>query len=196
MRWIAMLVFVTFISGCNQAGNKPGDDKNNKDDQQQAKNEGDELEKELGAQKPVDPVPFAKLMPLLPKAPAGYEAEEPKGFDLSHEQFKYSAVEGTYRKGDRTLQVHIQDGAHVRGLYDAILAGRKLSFTSTEGHTKSVTLEGHPGFESYQKANQRTELWIVVARRHIVHITTEGEPADFATTVFKSIDVKKLASLK
>ncbi len=152
--------------------------------------------KEASEMKPVDPVRFDALIPLLPAAPAGFTAEEPRGESNAAMGFKTSQAERSYAKGDQHLHVKILDGAYNSFLYAGVTMAAQFSHESTEGFEKGVTIDGNPGIEKWNKGSKRGELTVVVGKRYLV--TVEASPAepDFARSVYATIDTAKLASLK
>lgn len=155
------------------------------------------IQKEIAEMKPVDPVSFEKLLPLLPKPPAGYKTDDkPRGETTEFGEFKHSFVEQTYRKDDMTLTVKIHDAAQISALYASFSIAAMLNRTTTEGHEKGVTIDGNPGIDKYSKANQRAELTVMVGKRFLVDIHADGVSPDFARTVYSSIDLKALMALK
>ena len=155
------------------------------------------LQKEIEAMKPVDPVPFDKLLPLLPAAPAGYKGEEPTGETVEFGEFKHSMVERRYAMDEgKTVSVKIHDAANISAFYAAVAAWSMLKREGTDGYEKGVTIDGNPGVEKYQKATQTGQLTVMVAKRHLVDIEANGVPQDFVRKVYGSMDLKKLSSLK
>lgn len=155
-----------------------------------------ETQKEIAAMKPVDPVHFDKLLPLLPAAPAGFEAEEPKGETTEAGEFKYSQAERRYKKDDKIIDVKIQDAAHIPLFYAWLSVAAMMKKETTEGYEKGLTIDGDPAFERFTKSNQHGELTVLVAKRHIIEIRTDGVPSEMMRTVLSSIDRKALAALK
>jgi len=127
---------------------------------------------------------------------AGWTAEEPKGETTSAMGFKISEVERSYTKGDERLHVKIVDGAYNSFIYAGVTMAAQFSRESTEGYEKGVTIDGNPGVEKWSKGSRRGELTVVVGKRFLVTVDASPVEADFARTVFGSIDQAKLASLK
>jgi hypothetical protein len=152
--------------------------------------------KEASEMKPVDPVSFSALIPLLPGAPAGWTAEEPRGETSSGMGFKISEAERSYTKGDERLHVKIVDGAYNSLMYAGVTMAAQFAHESTEGYEKGVTLDGNPGVEKWNKADKRGELSVIVGKRFLVDIEASPVDADFVRTVWSSIDGAKLAALK
>ncbi|HUM02011.1 MAG TPA: hypothetical protein VL084_06975 [Thermoanaerobaculia bacterium] len=152
--------------------------------------------REASEMKPVDPVSFNALLPLLPAAPAGFTAEEPRGETTAAMGFKISEVERSYTKGEQRLHVKIVDGAYNSFVYAGVTMAAQFSHESTEGYEKGVTIDGSPGVEKWSQASRRGELVVVVGKRFLVSVDASPAEADFVRTVFGSVDRAKLASLK
>ena len=152
--------------------------------------------KEASEMKPVDPVSFNALIPLLPPAPAGFKAEEPKGESTAAMGFKISQAEQSYTKGDQHLHVKIVDGAYNSFLYAGITMAAQFAHESTEGFEKGVTIDGNPGLEKWNKASKRGELNVVVGKRFVVTVEANPVEADYVRSVYAMVDKAKLASLK
>jgi hypothetical protein len=148
--------------------------------------------KEMESNKPVEPVHFSKLIELLPKAPAGFTAEEPRGETTSGMGFKVSTAERNYSKDGQDLEVKILDGAFNAPIYAVITMAAQFSRESTEGFEKGVTIDGNPGVEKYRKDGKSAELDIVIAKRYVVSIRASGVEPDFARKVYGLIDRGKL----
>jgi hypothetical protein len=152
--------------------------------------------KEASEMKAVDPVSFNVLLPLLPPAPPGFTAEEPKGETTAAMGFKISEAERSFRKGDQHLHVKIVDGAYNSFIYAGVTMAAQFSRESTEGYEKGVTIDGNPGLEKWNKASKRGELTVVVGKRFVVTVEASPVEADFVRSVYGSVDKAKLAALK
>jgi hypothetical protein len=152
--------------------------------------------KEASEMKPVDPVGFNALLPLLPPAPAGFKAEEPRGETTAAMGFKISEAEQRYSKEDQSLHVKILDGAYNSFIYAGVTMAAQFSHESTEGYEKGVTINGNPGVEKWSKSSKRGELTIVVGKRFLVTIDASPVDSAYVRSIFGTIDVAKLAALK
>ncbi len=152
--------------------------------------------KEASEMKPVDPVSFNALLPLLPPAPAGFKAEEPRGETTAAMGFKISEVEQRYTKDDQTLHVKIVDGAYNSYIYAGVTMAAQFSRESTEGYEKGVTINGNPGVEKWTKSSKRGELTVVVGKRFVVEIDASPVDSGYVRGIYGTIDTAKLASLK
>jgi len=150
--------------------------------------------------KTTEAIHFSKIIPLLPVAPAGWQAPEPDGSTMDMGGVKMTTVGRTYTKGEGdeppTVSVNIIDYASNKPFYDATTAAWNLSQESTTGYMKSVKVGDFPGFETYDKNGKSGQLWVIVAQRFFVHIeTTNLDPLELQVWM-KMIDLKKLAALK
>jgi hypothetical protein len=153
--------------------------------------------KEMQEMKPVDPISFNVLLPLLPEAPGGFAAAgEPRGETTQAMGFKVTEVERSYTKGDQHLRIKIVDGAYNSFIYAGVTMAAQFAHESTEGFEKGVTIDGNPGIEKWNKASKRSELDVVVAKRFLVSIDANPVEADFARSVYNALDKAKLAALK
>jgi hypothetical protein len=147
-----------------------------------------------------DVVDFSKLIPLLPEAPPGWTAEKAEGSTSDVGGFKLTNVHRDYKKGEGdnvpTASISILDSAANPDYATATTAAWKLNSETTDGYTKSVTIDGNPGFESYQKDQKNAALWVMVAKRYFVEIELQNQDPKELQEWVKRIDLKKLAAIK
>ena len=102
----------------------------------------------------INVVDYSKLIPLLPDAPAGWTADKPEGSTTDVGGFKLTNVHRDYRKGEGdkvpTTAISILDSAANPDYVEATTAAWNFSTTSTEGYSKAVTVDGNPGFETFE----------------------------------------------
>lgn len=154
------------------------------------------------APRPTPPpvVPFEKLVPFLPEAPAGWTAEKSSGSVTDVEVFQLSTASRIYTKGDDqgaavTTITLIDAGGH-KGYFDATTGNWKTNIQAGDGYEKTVEIDGVPGFESFNRMTQSGSLALVVGKRFFVQIdVTNQEPAALREWL-KKLDLKKLAELK
>jgi hypothetical protein len=151
---------------------------------------------EIEALPRVEPVPYAKLVELLPPAPKGFEAQKPRGENFAAGDNKYSFAERRYQGDHKLLVVSIQDAAHHPPLYLPFAIAQKLNREHTGGYEKGVTVDGNPGLEQYSENGMKGELLVLVGKRYIVKVVTNRMPPEFLRTVYGTIDTKKLAALQ
>ena len=148
----------------------------------------------------INVVDFTKLLPLLPEAPAGWTADKPGGSTTDVGGFKLTNVHRDYHKGEGdnvpTTAISILDSAANPDYVEATTAAWKFTTTSTEGYSKSVNLDGHDGFETFENEGKHGTLWLMIAKRYVLAIETQGQESKDLQDWLKRIDVKKLAEVK
>jgi hypothetical protein len=148
----------------------------------------------------VEVVDFSKLLPLLPDGPAGWIADKPEGSTTDAGGFKLTTVHRDYKKGEAenapTTSISILDSAANPDYVASTTAAWNFSSSTTEGYTKSVTIEGNPGFETFENEGKHGTFWLMVARRYFLQIETQGQDAKALQEWVKRVDLKKLAEVK
>lgn len=147
-----------------------------------------------------DVVDFQKLLPLLPDAPGGWTAEKPEGSTTDAGSTKITTVHRDYKKGDAdnvpTTSISILDSAANPDVVSATTAGWNITQTSTDGYTKSLNIDGQPGFETYENDGKHGSLWVLVAKRYLLQVETQAQDSKELQEWLKRIDLKKLAAVK
>src|ERR1700724_615537 len=145
----------------------------------------------------VDP---AKLMPILPEPPAGWTAEKAEGSSDDVGGFKITNVHRDYTKGQGTdaptASISILDSVANPDYVEATTTGWQQNSETPEGYSKSVTIDGHPGFEAYEKDQKQASLWVMVAKRYFVEVQLQNQDPKELQEWIKRVDLKKLAEIK
>jgi hypothetical protein len=148
----------------------------------------------------VEVVDFSKLLPLLPDAPPGWTAEEREGSTDDSGGFKLTTAHRDYKKGEGDnvpiTSISILDSAANPDYVSATTAAWTLNSSTSEGYTKPVTIEGFPGFETFENEGKHGSLWIMVAKRYFLQIEIQGQDAKDLQEWIKRVDLKKLAAVK
>jgi hypothetical protein len=147
-----------------------------------------------------DAVDYQKLLPILPEAPQGWTADKPEGSTEDVGGFRLTNVHRDYRKGEGnnipTAAISILDSVANPDYVSATTAAWNNNSETSEGYSKSVTIDGDPGFEAYEKETKHATLWVMVANRYFLQIELQSqEPKELQEWV-KRIDLKKLADIK
>lgn len=148
----------------------------------------------------VEVVDFTKLLPLLPEAPADWTADKPEGSTLDAGDAKITNVHRDYRKGEGedvpSTTINILDYVANPEYIAATTAAWNFNAETPEGYSKSLTIDGQPGLETFEKEGKHGTLWLLVGKRFILEIETKNqEPKDLQEWL-KRIDLKKLAEVK
>ena len=147
-----------------------------------------------------DVVEYQKLLPLLPDAPSGWTADEPEGSTSDVGGFRLTNVHRDYKKGNGnnapTASISILDSAANPDYATATTAAWNYNSETLEGYSKSITIDGNPGFEAYETERKHGSLWLMVAKRYFVQVELMGvDPKELQQWV-KRVDLKKLADIK
>ena len=147
-----------------------------------------------------DAVDYQKLLPILPDAPQGWTADKPEGSTEDVGGFRITNVHRDYRKGEGnnapTAAISILDSVANPDYVAATTAAWNNNSETSEGYSKSVTIDGDPGFEAFEKETKHATLWVMVANRYFLQIELQNqEPKELQEWV-KRIDLKKLAAIK
>ena len=141
-----------------------------------------------------------KLLPLLPDAPTGWTADKAEGSTDDAGGVKITSVHRDYKKGTAddapTTSISILDSAANPEYVSATTAAWNLTASTPEGYTKALTIEGMPGFETFENEGKHGTLWLMVAKRYVLQIETQGQDAKDLQEWLKRVDVKKLAEVK
>jgi hypothetical protein len=147
-----------------------------------------------------DAVDYKKLIPILPEAPSGWTADKPEGSTEEVGGFKITNVHRDYRKGEGadapTASISILDSVANPDYVTATTAAWAETSDTAEGYSKSVTIDGNPGFEAYENEQKHGSLWVMVAKRYFVEIELQKQDAKELEEWIKRVDLKKLAEIK
>ena len=147
-----------------------------------------------------DVVDFSKLLPILPDAPPGWTADKPEGSTTDVGGFRITNVHRDYHKGEGdkvpTGAISILDSAANPDYVAATTAAWNFKSETVEGYSKSVTIDGNPGFEAYEIEGKHSTLWLMIAKRYFVQIELQNQDPKELQEWLKRIDLKKLAAIK
>jgi hypothetical protein len=148
-----------------------------------------------------EPVNSSKLLPLLPAPPAEWTADQAEDLTLppaaaTAAGLNMTHVVGTYRKGEATATVGLFDAVANPAFSAATTQSWSMPAIDTDMSTKSVTIDGYPGFETYAAGRKYGTLWIMVEKRFFVQIEAKNVEAGEVQAWARRLDLKKLAALK
>src|SRR6266699_3860808 len=122
-----------------------------------------------------DVVDYPKLLPILPEAPQGWTADKPEG---------------------STADVSILDSVANPDYVSATTAAWNNNSETSEGYSKSVTIDGNPGFEAFENEGKHATLWVMVANRYFLQIELQNQDPKELQEWVKRVDLKKLGEIK
>jgi len=147
-----------------------------------------------------DAVDYQKLLPILPDAPQGWTADKPEGSTEDVGGFRLTNVHRDYRKGEGdnvpTAAISILDSVANPDYVSATTAAWNNNSETSEGYSKSVTIDGNPGFEAFEKEDKHATLWVMIANRYFLQIELQNQDPKELQEWAKRIDLKKLAAIK
>ncbi|MEP7015150.1 MAG: hypothetical protein ABI925_06905 [Verrucomicrobiota bacterium] len=147
-----------------------------------------------------DVVDYPKLIPILPEAPSGWTADKPEGSTEDVGGFRITNVHRDYRKGEGdkvpTAAVSILDSVANPDYVTATSATWNRNTDGADGYSKAVTIDGHPGFEIYEKEQKQASLWVMIANRYFVQIELQNQDPKELQEWIKRVDLKKLDAIK
>ena len=147
-----------------------------------------------------DAVDYQKLLPVLPDAPQGWLADKPEGSTEDVGGFRITNVHRDYRKGEGekvpTAAVSILDSVANPDYVTATTAAWNNNSETSEGYSKSVTIDGNPGFEAFENEGKHATLWVMIAKRYFLQIELQNQDPKELQEWVKRIDLKKLAAIK
>ena len=171
---LAVALFITFGTGVVQAQNEP-----------------------ILVPEAID---YQKLLPILPDPPQGWGADKAEGSTEDVGGFRITNVHRDYHKGQGdkvpTAAISILDSVANPDYVNATTAAWNNNNESSEGYGKSVTIEGNPGFEAFEKESKHSTLWVMIANRYFVQIELQDQDPKELQEWVKRVDLKKLAAIK
>src|SRR5207248_6525770 len=145
-------------------------------------------------------VDYAKLVPILPEAPQGWTADKPEGSTEDVGGFRITNVHRDYHKGEGTdaptAAISILDSVANPDYVSATTAAWNNNSETAEGYSKSVTIEGNPGFEAFEKESKHATLWVMVANRYFLQIELQNQDPKELQEWVRRVYLKKLAEIK
>lgn len=145
-------------------------------------------------------VDFAKLLPLLPEPPEGWKADPAEGSTDDLGDSEITNVHRDYAKGEAvdspTTAISILDSAATPEYVESTTAEWNSNTSDADGYTKVLTIDGMPGFETFENDGKHGTLWLMVAKRYFLQIETTGQDAAALQEWLKRVDLKKLAAVK
>ena len=105
-----------------------------------------------------------------------------------------------YKKGEGddapTASISILDSVSNPDYVIATTAAWKINSETSDGYSKSVTINGNPGFEAYEADRKHATLWVMVAKRYFVQVELQNRDPKELQDWVKRVDLKKLAEIK
>jgi hypothetical protein len=147
-----------------------------------------------------DAVDYQKLLPILPDPLQGWVADKAEGSTEDVGGFRITNVHRDYHKGEGdkapTAAISILDSVANPDYVNATTAAWNNNSETNEGYGKSVTIDGNPGFEAFEKESKHATLWVMIANRYFVQVELQNQDPKELQEWVKRVDLKKLAAIK
>ena len=147
-----------------------------------------------------DAVDYQKLLPILPDAPQGWTADKPDGSTEDVGGFRITNVHRDYHKGEGdkapSAAISILDSVANPDYVSATTAAWNNNSETPEGYSKSVTIDGNPAFETFEKETKHAALWVMIANRYFLQIELQNQDPEELQEWVKRVDLKKLATIR
>jgi len=147
-----------------------------------------------------DAVDYQKLLPILPQPPQGWTADKAEGSTEDVGGFRITNAHRDYHKGEGenapSAAISILDSVANPDYVSATTAAWNSNSETNEGYGKSVTIDGNPGFEAFEKESKHATLWLMIANRFFVQIELQNQDPKELQEWIKRVDLKKLAAIK
>src|SRR5207237_9743882 len=102
-----------------------------------------------------DAVNYQKLLPILPDPPQGWVADKAEGSTEDVGGFRITNVHRDYHKGEGdkapTAAISVLDSVANPDYVNATTDAWNNNSETAKGYGKSVTIDGNPGFEAFEK---------------------------------------------
>lgn len=145
-------------------------------------------------------VDYQKLLAILPEPLSGWTADKAEGSTEDVGGFRITNVHRDYHKGEGekapSAAISILDSVSNPDYVSATTEAWKSNSDTAEGYAKSVTIEGNPGFETFEKDSNHAALWVMIADRYFVQIELQNQDPGELQEWIKHVDLKKLAAIK
>jgi len=154
-----------------------------------------ERAEELSKKEPVEPVNFQELKTIVPEKLGGIPRTEIEATGNTNFGFQLSMVTAVFSDDDKRLKLDIMDLGGVGGAAAAGLAAWTLADTEREtqdGYERTIRLDGHKGFEKYNKTNEEGELKIFFNDRFLVSLEGDQMSMDDVKSAFRELNLSSL----
>src|SRR5215813_8593220 len=137
-------------------------------------------------------VDYQKLLPILPEPPRDWTADKPEGSTEDVGGFKITNVHRDYHQGEGekapTTAISIVDLVANPDNVSATTDAWKKTSESAEGYSKSVTIDGNPAFEAFEKESRHATLWVMIAKRYSLQIELQNQDPKELQQWIKRVD--------
>jgi hypothetical protein len=194
-----LLIIINGCGGNEKPEDKKTDDQTMNNDQENGTSQMDN-ETVFENKEPVTPVSFKVLSKYLPGEINGIKGSQPDGETVTMGQWSYSHSKSDYNSDDGTMNasVDVMDYAYISALYAPYQTLFNMNYQreSSEGYERSTKIGDYPAFENWREADKSNELTVLVGKRFIVRIDTDGMPEGSAKKIAEGLNLSSLSGEK
>lgn len=154
----------------------------------------------LGGAQAAEAVDFRELKALLPEDLSGMKRTNAEGERTSAMGFTISKAEARYESdSNANVRITISDVgamAGVAAMATYAWAAGAIDRETETSYERSVTINGHKGYEKYDRQSSSGEVQVLVAGRFVVEVDGNNMPMDAIKAALGKVDLGKLESMK
>lgn len=203
-----MIILFSFfvLIGCGDKSKDQVEEKSEKEsasEDNQMKSGDQDMSQMMGGdlienREPVPPVSFKVLMNYLPKEIEGLTSDKPRGESVQWEKWTHSTANVSFssQTGEQSARINIFDYAYINNLYLPYQMMFKMKFEreTSEGYEKATKLKDMPAFERWTEESKNNEVTVLVGKRFIVQVETDGMSEGSARKIAEGMNLSGLAS--
>ncbi|MFM8914153.1 MAG: hypothetical protein ACKOE6_14755 [Flammeovirgaceae bacterium] len=134
-----------------------------------------------------------QLGQLTPQKLEGYRTSEPKGRMLKIGTLSYSMIERTFVHGKKQINIMLFDYHNASVMYrQATQKWKGAEGLDSDARLEcAYDLQGQPGWMSFDKINNKSQLALGVQNRFYLVLIGEGMPLDVLEAIAKSFELSR-----
>lgn len=139
---------------------------------------------------------YKELQKHLPGEIMGFISEgDPMGNMFDMNDMSYSSAAREYTKGDSYLTVTIVDYVGASNMYQAstMAWAGNMSYEDDEQKASSITVDGMPGWFSYNKIDKEAQLVLGYKDRYLITVVlSDAEDEELVKTIAEKLSLSNL----
>lgn len=139
---------------------------------------------------------YKDLQKHLPSEILGFISEdEPEGNMFEMNELSYSSASRSYSMGGSYLEITIMDYTNAAAMYQTstMAWAGNMSYEDDEQKASSITVDGVPGWYTYNKVGKEAQLLLGYKDRYLISIThSETDDEDTVKEIAKKLNLTSL----
>lgn len=137
-------------------------------------------------------VSFRVLIDMLPEKTQGFVREgKPQGARYNTQGVSFSTASKNYRNGDREMTITLNDYLGAEYFASAQTA-QQFEYESTEGYSKSIEVDGIPGWISYDYGNKEGTMFLYLQQRFYATIQADNTSEEELKAAASDVKLSRL----